>query len=89
MLNCTQIQEAIENDEIQIFYSFKKDLNFLSDEVRFNDSEFKSNLYSDRLKLTLGLIIKSHKKRPFNLKTRFKNFSDCFDIRKNNNEYLL
>lgn len=88
MLNNKEIQSAIDNGDIQIFYSsFKEDLSF-DKETNFNDTD-KSNLYSDRLKLTLGIIIKSHKKRPINLKTRFKGFSNCIDLRKNGNKYLL
>ncbi len=89
MISCSEIQAAINNSEIKISYGFKKDFTFIADEVDFNNSDFKSNLYSDRLKLTLGVIVKSHKKRPFNLKTRFKSFSNCIDIRKTNNKYLL
>ena len=89
MLSCTQIQEAIEKKNIEIFYSFKKDFTFVPNEVSFNDSEFKSNLYSNRLKLTLGPIIKRHTKRPFNSKLRFKGFSNYIDIGNNNNEYEL
>lgn len=93
MLTYTQIQEAIEKKEIEIFYSFKKkndtDIEFVSDEFSFKDSEFKSNLYSNRLKLTLGPVVKRHKNKSFNSKLRFKGFSNYVDMRNNSNTYIL
>jgi len=93
MLNIIEINEAIENGSIKIFYSFEKN----GDNIEFNQNEIpfaeyklaKELLYSERLKLTLGPIIKSHQNKSFNLKKRFKNDSQCIDMRKNQNKYII
>lgn len=49
----------------------------------------KDNLYSDRLKLTMGPIIKVLNKKRINPKYRFKSLPDCFDLRKFDNKYII
>ncbi|RDD30475.1 hypothetical protein CR161_06980 [Prosthecochloris sp. ZM] len=94
MLNITEIKEAIQSGSIKIFYSFEKHaedtIEFHTDEIPFSDySKADELLCSERLKLTLGPIIKSHQNKSFSLKKRFKNDSKCIDIRKNQNRYFL
>ena len=92
VLNKQQILEAIENEEIKILCSFEKKEN---DEIVFQneknilDSQFEKNLYSDRLKLTLGPVIKVLQKQHFNSKNKFKNNKDCIDIRQSSNVYVI
>lgn len=97
MLNNDQIKRAIIEGKIEVFYSFIKDnVSIIETEGKVdldktNDVKtkfFSSNLYSERLKLTLGPIIKSHQRKRVKNKIKFKNY-DCIDIRKNGNRYII
>lgn len=93
MLNSEQIKTAIVDNEIDIFYSFYQkengELALFEAEKSFLDSPYISNLYSDRLKLTMGPVVKVIDKQYFNPKRRFKNTDDCIDLRKTNNAYKI
>lgn len=94
MLNDKQIQEALIAKEIQIFYYFHKDNNGevskLGKEKSFlDDDEFLDYLYSDRLKVALGSVIRPLTTKRINKKHRFKSYSDCYDLTKSNNTYVI
>lgn len=93
-MNYDEILKEIKEGTIQIFYSFYKDregnINFVSEEIPFQKYENAIKLlYSDRLKLTLGPLVKSHQNKSFSIKKRFKNDSKCIDIRRNLFRYIL
>lgn len=90
MLSDVRIKKAINSKEIQIWVSFGQKngaLTMYTQEQNILSSSLKNNLYSDRLKLTMGPIVKALNKKPSNIKTRFKNKKDCYDLRKANNKY--
>jgi len=92
MLSQEKIIEAINSDEIEISISFCYDaekLVFCEGEQKLLESPLKDNLYSDRLKLTMGPIIKILNRKRINPKYRFKSLSDCFDLRKSDNKYII
>lgn len=93
MLNDNQIKEAIANGNIKVYYYFYKDDNNITkykEEKSFTEAtEFSSYLYSDRLKITLGPIIKPLKRKKVSSKYRFKDQVDCFDMLKSDNTYIL
>ena len=92
MLDNKTIINAINNNEIEIYVSFDKE-----DETSIDDkterpllsSRLKSNLYSDRLKLTIGPIIKILDNKSFSRKYRYKNYRDCYDLRQSDSKYIL
>lgn len=93
MLSTSQIEAAILEKKIKILGSFYYEGNTLTfcNEGKDILSEFlKGNLYSDRLKLTIGPVIKVLRKRSFNPKYRFKNLGECIDLRKTpNTSYVI
>lgn len=93
MLSNGRIERALHNKEIEISVSFgfNKDRNPVryQTEKSILSSSLKNNLYSDRLKLTMGPIIKVLNKKPINSKYRFKSFFNYFDLRKSNNKYII
>ena len=92
MLSDVRIKKAINSKEIQIWVSFGQKngaLTMYTQEQNILSSSLKNNLYSDRLKLTMGPIVKALNKKPSNIKTRFKNKKDCYDLRKANNKYII
>lgn len=94
MLNDNQIREAINNNQIEIYYFFYKDKNGKIVEYKKETSyieakEFEKYLYSDRLKVTLGPLVKTLNHKKVHNKYRFKDYSDCFDLRKSGNKYIL
>lgn len=92
MLSQDKIIEAICSDEIEISISFCYDegkLVFYESEQKLLSSPLKDNLYSDRLKLTMGPIIKVLNRKRIKPKYRFKSLPDCFDLRKSDNKYII
>lgn len=92
MLSHVKILKAIENGDIEIFVSFYyKDgkLTPYENEQKLLFSQLKDNLYSDRLKLTMGPIVKVLKNKPVNSKYRFKTSRNCHDLMKSNNRYII
>lgn len=92
MLSNENIKKAIQQGKIGITVSFgKKDgkIVLLEQEKDLLHSEFEKNLYSDRLKLTLGPIIKVIKRKHVPSKYRFKNHKDLFDMRKSDNHFFI
>ena len=92
MLNNERIIKAIQDKEIEILVAFtiKDDIPILYEvEQDFLSSTSKDNLYSDRLKLTMGPIVKVLNKKTINPKYRFKTMPDCYDLRKSNNKYVI
>lgn len=92
MLSDKKIKDAIKNKEIEILISFIKKNGvptLLDKEKNILDTYMKNQIYSDRLKLTMGPVVKVLKKRYINSKHRFKSNYDCFDLEKSNNKYTL
>ena len=96
MLSHVSIEQRIQAGEIRIIYYFLPDttgaVNYFPDgrgvdwakqnapETRF----FKDRLFSDRLNLTLGPIVKSHDKRFYSSRQCFRSRTGYTDIRANN-----
>lgn len=92
MLSQEEIVKAMNRGEIEISISFWYDcekLNFCESEKKLLESPLKDNLYSDRLKLTIGPIVKVLNRKKINFKYRFKSLPDCFDLRKSHNKYII
>lgn len=92
MLGDKKIKDIIEKGDIEItvFFDYKKNVPTQCDnEVPLLDSSLASNIYSDRLKLTLGPIIKILSKVPVRKKNRFKHNRALYDLRKSDNKYLI
>lgn len=94
MLNDNQIKKAIEDGKIKGYYFFHKDDN--GKIIKYNNeksfaeaSEFSTYLYSDRLKVTLGPIIKPLKRKRVSSKYRFKDQPEYFDMSKSDDTYIL
>lgn len=91
MLSNEKIKRAISNKEILVSVSFgykEGVLTLYETEQDFLSSPLKDNLYSDRLKLTMGPIVKVLNK-PVHFKYRFKTARDYYDLRKSNNKYVI
>lgn len=92
MLSNERIVRAINDKEIEISVAFflKGGVPILYEaEQNLLSSSSKDNLYSDRLKLTMGPIVKVLNKKAINPKYRFKATFDCHDLRKSNNKYVI
>lgn len=93
MLSNGKIERALRNKEIEISVSFgyNEDRNPVRYQTEKNllSSSLKGNLYSDRLKLTMGPIIKVLNKKPISSKYRFKSSLNYHDLRKSNNKYII
>lgn len=92
MLSQDKIIEVIRTGEIEItisFYYDKGELIFCQEEQDLIESPLKDNLYSDRLKLTMGPVIKILNKKRISRKHRYKSLFDCYDLRKSNNKYII
>lgn len=95
MLNEDRIIQAIKNNEIEVTISFDKDPQSKKIEPIGNregnllKSSMSKNLYSDRLKITLGPIVKVLRNKPIPKKNRFKNNKYCYDLRTSDNKYLI
>lgn len=92
MLSREKIIKAINDKEIEISISFSFKGGALTQydtEQDFLASPLAENLYSDRLKLTMGPIIKVINKKRVSSKYRFKSNESCHDLRKSNNKYVI
>lgn len=92
MLSNEKVKKALEDKEIEITVSFgfKEGVPVSYEkEEAFLSSSLKDNLYSDRLKLTMGPLVKVLNKKRVKSKYRFKSERDCFDLRKANNRYII
>lgn len=94
MLNINQIKKAIEDNEIRIYYSFIKNekgkIERLQNEKTFSElPEFSDYLYSDRLKVTLGPVLKILSNKKVDSKYRFKNIDFCYDMSKSSDTFVL
>ena len=92
MVTEERIKKAIEEKEIEIVISFQwKDNQLVQFETAqpLLNSALQGNLYSDRLKLTMGPIVKVLSSKPVSPKYRYKGTSDCFDLRKSDNKYVI
>lgn len=92
MLGKEKIIMAINEKEIEISISFSWNEGVFKQyeaEQDFLTSPLKENLYSDRLKLTMGPIVKVMSKKKVSSKYRFKTYGDCHDLTKSNNKYVI
>ena len=93
MLSDETIKKELESGNIEISVAFSMeengDLNTYSNEECILNTSLSKNVYSDRVKLTLGPLVKRLDNAPVPKKNRFKNSRDCFDLRTNENKYLL
>lgn len=92
MLTNKQIEQAINTQEIEITVSFGLDNGdpiLYESEQNILSTGLKKNLYSDRLKLTIGPIIKILNKKAINPKCRYAANDRCHDLRKSDNFYIL
>lgn len=101
MLSHSEIEERIRTKEIEITYSFLPDddnkIVYYSQEQKVDLDDpnkqstkfFKSKLWSDRLKITLGPIIKSHNTTICKDRKYLENQDRCIDIRDNNTIILF
>lgn len=92
MLSKETIIRALNNKEIDISVAFRIQdgiPTLYETEQDILSSPLKDNLYSDRLKLTMGPIIKILNKKAINPKYRFKGMYDCYDLSKSNNKYII
>lgn len=92
MLSDINILEILKNNEISISVSFYKNGNefrMYNQEMPLLQSGSATNLYSDRLKLTMGPVIKVISKQSVKRKYAFKNTSNYMDLRKNNYSYTI
>lgn len=91
MLSNVEIEKALREGKIELKVSFIKTKDgIVENELDFLKSPFiKKNLYSDRIKLTMGPAVKVLNGRKVSRKNRFNKFKECFDLRTNNNSYIL
>lgn len=92
MLSEKKIKQLLEDKSIQINVSFEwngDELIFHKQPLALLSSPEVDNLYSDRLKLTMGPIIRVLNNRAVSKKYRYKNFKECFDLRKSGNIYVI
>ena len=103
MLVKKDVEELIAKDEISIYYKYSCLINNIGQEledelaVEIGNREsqatknFNLNFFGDRLKITLGPIVKSlniedSKERE---KYKFKDMDSCYDLRKNGNTFII
>lgn len=92
MLSGKSIKELIEKKEIKISVFFEKEndvIEKLTSEKPLLSSSLKNNLYSDRLKLTMGPIVKVLNNKKIKHKHQFKSLKDIYDLRESNNKYII
>jgi len=92
MLTNEKIKEAINCKQIQItisFYYEDEKLIFSENEENLLESRLVDNLYSDRLKLTMGNSVKVLNNKRIKSKYRFKSSKDWYDLRKSHNKYVI
>ena len=92
MLNSQEILTAIQNKEIEITvsYGIKNGIPFRYDTERsLLKSEAATNLYSDRLKITMGPLVKVLDKKGVSKKHRFKSNDRIFDLSTSGHKYII
>ena len=92
MLNNRKIEELIKKNEISISVSFEKideKIRYYQKEKDILSSTLKNNLYSDRLKLTMGPIIRVLNNKYIKSQYKFKLREDCYDLRQSNDKYII
>lgn len=92
MLSGEEIKNAVMQRAIEITVSFHQEgaeLKEYNEEISILESSLINNIYSDRLKLTMGPIIKVLNHSAIKSEHRFKNHKNCHDIRKSNNKYII
>jgi len=102
MLSHNEILKRIEQGEIKIFYSFLKsedgsNIDFYENELEVNLSTpnslatqfFYKSLYSDRLRMTVGPIAKTHRLLPVAGRKTYKGHHQCTDLRENENKLII
>ncbi len=92
MLNYQEILNAIQNKEIEITVSYgsKNGVPFQYDTERpLLRSEAAENLYSDRLKITMGTLVKILDKRGVSKKHRFKSNDKVYDLSTPDYKYVI
>ncbi len=92
MLSNEKIIKAIRDKEIEISVAWKFEngkIDLYKTEQNLLDSPMKDNLYSDRIKLTMGPIIKILDNKAINPQYRFKAIYNCYDLRKSDNKYVI
>ncbi|MEY8391903.1 hypothetical protein AALA98_11110 [Lachnospiraceae bacterium 45-W7] len=92
MLGNEEIKKVITDKEIEltVSFGFKDGMpTQYETEQDLLSTQLKDNLYSDRLKLTMGPIVKVLNQKLVKSKFRFKATRDCCDLRKSNNKYTI
>ena len=93
MLSDKTIKKELENGNIELSVKFymneKGEITEYNKEENIINTSLSRNVYSDRVKLTLGPLVKILDNTPVPKKNRFKNIKDCFDLRTNGNKYVL
>lgn len=92
MLSDERIKKAISSSEIQVKVAFgweKGTFTQYEKEKNIFSTPSAKNLYSDRLKLTMGPVIKILDKKTVKKIFRYKNFKDCHDLRKSDYKYVI
>lgn len=93
MLTDSNIKQAINNKKIEILISLRVDTEgkcqLLTPLQPIQQSLLKDNLYSDRLKLTMGPVVKMLNNKRVKKKNRFKGYKDCYDMRTSDNKILI
>lgn len=93
MLNDETIKKELKYGGIDISVAFYEtqegNIESYAEEKNILESPLSKNIYSDRVKLTLGPLVKVLDNVPIPKKNRFKNMIDCYDLRTNGNKYVL
>jgi deoxycytidine triphosphate deaminase len=101
MLSHLAIEAAVRSNRIEVYYYFLPDntgaIDFHPDGLRVDLDQpqspqarfFHERLFSDRLGLTLGPIVKSHGGHSGSRRSAFRGRKDCIDIRETGNALLL
>lgn len=92
MLSDKKIEQALKNGEIEITVSFERKnekTSMFKEEKAILQSNAFGNIYSDRLKLSMGPIIKVLRRKSVPSKYRFKNYKHYYDLRKSSDKFLI
>lgn len=99
MMSQKEVEKRILSGDIGISYSFlEKDgkLAFEKEEYRVRPESaddaykmFKDQYFGDRLRITLGPIVRTYSKKHIKKRVKFKSFAGCFDIRESENTLTI
>ena len=92
MLGENSIINDIQKGEIELSRAFEKvdgEIKLLEIEKNIISKEDNSSIYSDRIKITMGPILKVLDGKKVPKQKRFRQYSDVYDLRKNNNTFLI